>query len=375
MKILIVRTFPNIINPHQYNVQEIGLAKALTRKGHECGIVLYNGKNRDSIEELEVSCYEGKRNIIIYWLYGLNIFKNGIFPSLNKIVKKYDVIQVHEYDQITSWWYYAYGKKPVVVYHGPYYHDFNKKYNLKCKIFDNTFLKLRHNRNVCCLTKSPLATDFLRRKGFQNVKTVGVGLDTENFQLNNNVDVDYSKNTFNLLYIGKIEERRNILFLLDIFAELISRHDDIRGIIVGKGDNNYQRIFLEKANTLIESNKLFYYSRLEQKDLDKIYRNSNIMIFTSQYEIFGMVLLESLFFNVPVISSKNGGASMLLSDDRNGYVIDNWDKDIWVGKIEELYKDQQKYRNIVDGMIEYNKDNIFWDSIVERFITEYQKII
>ena len=63
-----------------------------------------------------------------------------------EIVKKYDVIQVHEYDQITSWWYYAYGKKPVVVYHGPYYHDFNKKYNLKCKIFDNTFLKLRHNR-------------------------------------------------------------------------------------------------------------------------------------------------------------------------------------------------------------------------------------
>ncbi len=49
MKILIIRTFPNIIDPATYNIQEIGLAKALVRKGHECGIVLYYGKNKDKV--------------------------------------------------------------------------------------------------------------------------------------------------------------------------------------------------------------------------------------------------------------------------------------------------------------------------------------
>lgn len=46
MKILIVRTFPNFLDTTQYNVQEIGLAKALIKAGHEVGIVLYNGKKR-----------------------------------------------------------------------------------------------------------------------------------------------------------------------------------------------------------------------------------------------------------------------------------------------------------------------------------------
>ena len=50
MKILIVRTFPDFLDPGKYNVQEIGLAKALTRAGHEVGIVLYNGKNKDRIK-------------------------------------------------------------------------------------------------------------------------------------------------------------------------------------------------------------------------------------------------------------------------------------------------------------------------------------
>ena len=47
MKILIVRTFPDILNLNSYNVQEVGLAKALTLKGHQCDIVLYNGKHAD----------------------------------------------------------------------------------------------------------------------------------------------------------------------------------------------------------------------------------------------------------------------------------------------------------------------------------------
>ena len=50
MKILIVRSFPDILNLNAYNVQEIGLAKALTSKGLECGIVLYNGGQKDRTE-------------------------------------------------------------------------------------------------------------------------------------------------------------------------------------------------------------------------------------------------------------------------------------------------------------------------------------
>ena len=53
MKVLIVRTFPDVLNLNTYNVQEIGLAKALTCKGVTCGVVLYAGKSRDWEERYE----------------------------------------------------------------------------------------------------------------------------------------------------------------------------------------------------------------------------------------------------------------------------------------------------------------------------------
>ena len=120
MKILIVRTFPDILNPQNYNIQEIGLAKALTRAGHQCGVVLYNGNCKSVVEKVPVWGNEEEREILIYRLRGFSILKNGFFYSLNKIVNEYDIIQVHEYDQITSWFYYAWSKKNVVIYHGPY---------------------------------------------------------------------------------------------------------------------------------------------------------------------------------------------------------------------------------------------------------------
>ena len=122
MKILIVRSFPDILNLNAYNVQEIGLAKALTRRGLECGIVLYNGRQKDRKERYTFSEDGKEYSFIIYWLKGFSFFKNGIMPSVFRLISQYDVIQVHEYDQILSWMLYTRMKKPTVIYHGPYYH-------------------------------------------------------------------------------------------------------------------------------------------------------------------------------------------------------------------------------------------------------------
>ena len=182
MKILIVRSFPDILNLNAYNVQEIGLAKALTRKGLECGIVLYNGGQKDRTERYAFFRDGKEYSFTIYWLRGVSFFKNGIMPSVFRLISQYDVIQVHEYDQILSWMLYTRMRKPTVIYHGPYYHEYAKGYNLKCRVFDTLFLRNRRPEKAVCLTKSEPAADFLRKKGFSHVRAVGVGVDQEQFQ-------------------------------------------------------------------------------------------------------------------------------------------------------------------------------------------------
>lgn len=379
MKILIVRTFPNILDPNQYNMQEIGLAKALTRLGHTCGIALYYGKNKDTIETVPVN-NEGKiENITVYRLHGYNILKNGFFPSLKRIASQYDVIQVHEYDQITSWLYYAWSKKNVVIYHGPYYHPFNKGYNFKCKIFDYTFLKIRNNYNVPCMTKSNEAGEFLKRKGFVNVTPVGVGLDTEAFEnklrmkVDNNQKILVDSNKFTWIYIGKLEERRNIFFLLDVMESLSFKHPEMEFIIVGNGEEEYKEKCLKKAKNLLENGMLKYYSSASQQELAELYKKANAMLFPSFYDIFGMVLLEAMYFKLPVISSSNGGADMLINDGVNGIVIKEFNISTWVNVAEQLAGKEEYYNCIRSQIAKNNLDIISWQSIALKMERVYQK--
>ena len=163
MKILIVRTFPDIMNTEGYNVQEIGLARALIVVGNVCDIILYNGKNKDRVQECT---FEENGKIYyyrIYWLRGYNLLKNGFMPSAEKIIRQYDVIQVDEYD-------------------GLYYSEYTRGYNLKCRVFDQMFLRWHRHDKVIALTKSEKATEFLRGKGFKHVHTAGVGLDIKQFE-------------------------------------------------------------------------------------------------------------------------------------------------------------------------------------------------
>lgn len=376
MKLLIVRTFPDILDPESYNVQEIGLAKALTKKGISCGIVLFYGKNKDEIEKIYVDCDGEQREIIVYRLRGYRILKNGFFPSLANIVKMYDVIQVHEYDQISSWLYYAWSKKPVVVYHGPYYHPFNKGYNLKCKIFDLTLLVVKKNKNVPCMTKSIAAADFLKSKGFCNVIPVGVGLDTDSFKRNNTKPIveRTDKKNYQLLYVGKLEERRNSLFLLDIFRGLLEKDMDIELTVIGSGEKTYKDMFISAAEDLIRTGKVRYIPKVTQQELGVFYQNADIMVFPSRYEIFGMVLLEALYHDLPVVSSENGGADMLIRNRENGLLIEHFDCKIWIEEIYKLLVCPGEYERIKENLKKENKERLTWDGVADLMIEQYKKI-
>lgn len=365
-------------------MQEIGLAKALTKQGYQCGIVLYNGKNKDCIETIPVSWEGHTESITIYRLHGYNLLKNGIFPSLNKIAKQYDVIQVHEYDQLTSWWYYAWKKQPVVIYHGPFYSSFNKGYNLKCKVFDYTFLKFKSGKKIPCLTKSKSAAAFLEKKGFRNVIAAGVGLDAENMQIHEieqsivqgkKQDIPVDENKFTLLYVGKIEERRNSLFLIELLREIDSRNLNIQFIIIGSGEKEYVNIFLTQLQPYLDSKLACYYPFATQSELAGLYQMVQLLVFPTHYDIYGMVLQEAMYFHLPITSSPNGATDMLIENGVNGFIQDGFDVRQWVDSIQNLWQNKEKYRQLKTKLAEQSREQLKWDYLAHIFMNQYKKAI
>lgn len=379
MKILIVRTFPDILNIETYNVQEIGLAKALIKKGIGCGVVLYHGRNSDAMEEYYFSENGKTYSFPIYWMKGIAVFKNGFMPSVYKLISEYDVVQVHEYDQIFSWMLYTRPQKPTLIYHGPYYHPYAKGYNLKCKVFDSLFLKWRKHDQVSALTKSELAADFLRRKGFQDVEAVGVGVDRERFEIAPDEHVrcllERDESKVRLLYVGKIEERRNVYFLIELLEKVRMKYKNVELVIVGTGEKGYTEQFLNRIETLINQKIIIYIPEASQKELSLIYENADLFVFTSNYEIFGMVLLEAMYFGLPVVSSANGGASVLIKNGKNGYMMPDFEIKRWQEKIEYLLENTEMCLKMGKYAHKTIEEHFLWERLADRFVEKYSSVI
>ena len=127
MKILIVRSSSGYVDATaaKYNLQEIGLARAFNKRGHQCDVVYWGGKNK-KVVEIE---YDEGKTFKVFYLKAYNFLKNGIYKGLKELSKNYDIVHCGGYDQIESWLLAKSIPEKLVVYNGSYYSDFNKGYN------------------------------------------------------------------------------------------------------------------------------------------------------------------------------------------------------------------------------------------------------
>lgn len=375
MKILIIRTYPDEINIKNYNCQELGLAKALVKKGNICDIVLYTTKNKNYGEEIIV---EDNKKIHIYYLKAKEILKNVFFDKtdLKNIIKDYDIVQVAEYDQIGNIQIKKIAKK-MIIYHGPYSSKFTKGYNLKCKISDFICMFNKDYKDTPCITKSKLAEEFIRKKGFKNVTTIGVGLDNarlnehenKNFKVIELENLKRDEDLRYLLYIGRIERRRNTLFLVKLLHEISKTKNNVKLILIGKGEKDYIAKVKKEIEKYNLEDKIIYIEKMPQEELSNIYRISDIFLLPTEYEIFGMVLLEAMYLGLPVITTYNGGSSTIIENKKNGF-IEQIDIEKWKNIILKNLTNKEISANAKQTI----ENDYTWDMLCKKFIKLYRNI-
>ena len=379
MRILIIKTFPKEIKTSHltYNVQEIGLAVALKKSGHVADVLCCSddGENRESVVE-----QEGMK-VMVYARKSIRVLQNGWPLNVDNLLNCYDVLQPAEYNQIYSWHLAKKFSNKTVIYHGPYYCSFNKNYNLMAKVFDIFFLSRYKKYRTRFITKSKLAKKYLQQKGLENIDAVGVGLNTSFLDGSSSVNDKWIQQVkackeLKLLYIGVLEERRNTIFLLKVLSEVHKLGVDAKLVIVGKfSDEKYKIEFQSTLHSLQLAEYVFYRDCFQQNQLPKLYQACDIFLFPTRYDIYGMVLLEAMYFGLPVISTMNGGAEMMIVDTVNGFVIDDYNAVAWAEKVKYISQNLSIKKSIGLSAKTTITDKFVWDKLVNQFITVYENTL
>jgi len=371
-KLAIIRTHSSALDLRAYNIQEIGLAKELIKYG--ISVDVYS-RYTDIKEAVLFSSF--KNNFLkLIPISGISILnKITYFPGLIKsiLIEKYDLVQVHEDSQLmTPIILYICKKNKIatVLYQGLYtYH--NGIFSLFQKIFDFLFSNSIKKNSKHIFAKTEMAKKYLENKGYKNIDIMPIGLDQIKEKTNSIYEKSVSDFTKKfekiLLYVGALKVGRNPFFLVDLL-EKIRKIKNFGMVVVGNGPLLYKMIHYSKDKNVF--NYILFINKVPNNEIGALYKLCDLFLLPTTNEIYGMVILEALYYGLPIISTPEAGPSSILVEKRLGILV-GLDKQKWT---DNIYDYLYNY-NLDDHMIFRKKfivENYTWEKIVKKY---YNKII
>lgn len=173
--------------------------------------------------------------------------------------------------------------------------------------------------------------------------------------------------------VGRLSKEKGYTDLVEVFKRFKDRNPKEKWHldIIGDGSEKNKIVDLIYRYDLVSDVTVHGY--LKKKEINKILDKSSIYLMTSYTESFGIVLIEAFSFGIPAIAFTSAeGANDLITNDFNGYLIENRDFDKMVEKMELLVNDKNRRidlgKNAREFCLNYSSDNIKekWLNLLKR---------
>jgi glycosyltransferase involved in cell wall biosynthesis len=122
------------------------------------------------------------------------------------------------------------------------------------------------------------------------------------------------------LFVGQLVPRKGLHLLIEACALLKTQgHQDYTLIVVGDGA---QRAELEQLSQARGLTNLEWAGWVAYDQLGSYFTQADVFILPSQEDTWGMVVLEAMVFDKPILCSKWVGAVEMVHPGENGYIFD-----------------------------------------------------
>ena len=176
-------------------------------------------------------------------------------------------------------------------------------------------------------------------------------------------------NNKTLLFVGRLEEQQKGLDYLAEIANIIFKDEkfqDWKLVVVGDGSDR------AKFESQIQKYGISRYVTCvgNQKDVMHHYLNADVLLLTSRWEGFGLVVTEAFECGIPVVAFHNDGPDEIITDGENGFLIERFDLEEFAEKVILLMKDEKLKKRLSK-----NAKKRAGDFSVERIVHKWNEVI
>jgi glycosyltransferase involved in cell wall biosynthesis len=213
-------------------------------------------------------------------------------------------------------------------------------------------------RNIC-----------IERYGIDPDKIITVHNAVEPIDKVENDEITKSVKEKVVTFLGRITFQKGPEYFIEAARKVLDRDPNVRFVMAGTGDLQHKMI--KRVAKLGMGTRFHFTGFLKGAEVDKLLAMTDVFVMPSVSEPFGIVPLEAMRSNVPVVISKQSGVSEIL---KHAMKVDFWDINAMADAIYGLLN----YNALPQMFIHYGKaevENLKWEHAARKIKEVYNEAI
>jgi glycosyltransferase involved in cell wall biosynthesis len=170
-------------------------------------------------------------------------------------------------------------------------------------------------------------------------------------------------------FLGRITFQKGPEYFIEVAHRVLQKDRNVRFVMAGSGDMLNKMI--RRVAQLKIADRFHFTGFLKGDAVDRMFALSDVFVMPSVSEPFGLVPLEAMRTNVPVIVSKQSGVAEVL---KHAIKVDFWDVD---GMADAIYGILH-YKALSTMFMKYGKeevDGLKWENAAVKIMDVYRSVV
>lgn len=177
-----------------------------------------------------------------------------------------------------------------------------------------------------------------------------------------------------ILFVGRLASNKGLITLVEAIPEVIKDFPKARFVLVGE-DSGMRGLISRRAKDLGVRDSLLMTGHISDADVFRsAYASCDVFVLPSEYEAFGIVLLEAMACEKPCVASRVGGTSEVVEDGVTGTLVKYGSASQLAGAIKRLLVDPEKGRQMGRMGRERVRREFTWEKVVDAIEDLYGEL-
>ncbi len=222
-------------------------------------------------------------------------------------------------------------------------------------------------------TSNVMAAEAKKYTG-KSIKVIPFGIDLNIFKPEK-VDSQFSDDDIVIGTVKHLEYKYGLIYLLEAFALLVKKQPELPLKLLIVGGGSMERKLKEYAEELGISDKTVFTGAVPHNKITGYHNMMDVEVYLSDYESFGVSVVEALACEKPVVVSNVGGLPEVVDDEKSGFIVPPKNPLKASEAIGKLVIDNNLRKQFGKAGREKVEKYYNWDDNVEEMIKVYEQLL